>query len=159
MTRKRIAEGVLLCLVLGVVGWTLVVYAVGVPAGAQYVGTSKCRLCHLKEYKTWSTSKHANNFDVLQGAERSNPDCVKCHTTGFNQAGGFVSEQATPDMKNTGCEACHGPGSAHVEAAKNAGTSKNWETKINKVPQNACVQCHNPHINQKERVAKLRAGG
>jgi len=106
----------------------------------------------MAEHKTWKKTKHANNFEVLQGAEREEPQCVKCHVTGFGKPGGFVSEQETPGLKNVGCEACHGPGSEHIEAAKKAGSAKGWDTKIDKVPQNTCVECHNPHV--KRNVSK-----
>ena len=67
-----------------------------------------------------------------------------------------MSVDETPDQKNVGCESWHGPGSAHIAAAKAKPKEGDWEKKINRVPQNTCVQCHNPHVNQKERVAKLR---
>jgi hypothetical protein len=132
------------------------VRAQGTPQGAKFIGAKKCRLCHMNEYKTWSESKHAKNFDVLEGAERANPDCLKCHTTGYGKEGGFVSESETPDLTNAGCESCHGPGSEHADAAKKAGEATGWEKRINRVPQNVCVDCHNPHINQKKRAEELR---
>ncbi len=122
----------------------------------RYVGAKKCRLCHLKQHKTWKQSQHASNFDALIGPERSDPDCVRCHVTGFGKPGGFVSEEETPGLTNVGCESCHGPGSVHVKVAKNAPDTGEWDTRVDRVPQNACVQCHNPHINQKERAEKLR---
>ncbi len=136
---------------------TLVAYAAGIPAEAKYVGTNKCRLCHLKEHKTWKATKHATSFDVLKGDEVKNPDCLACHTTGYDLPGGFVSVETTPGLKGTGCEGCHGSGSEHIKVAKTADEATPWEKKINKVPLNTCVKCHNPHVNQKARVAKLRA--
>ncbi|NIA06498.1 MAG: hypothetical protein GWP14_02485 [Actinobacteria bacterium] len=136
---------------------SLVAYATGAPKEAKYVGTNKCRMCHMKSYKTWKGTKHAKNFDVLQGNEVTNPDCLKCHTTGYGQPGGFVSAEATPGLKGTGCESCHGPGSEHIKAGKVADKSGPWDKKIDKTPMNACVKCHNPHINQKARAEKLRA--
>ncbi|MDP6381245.1 MAG: cytochrome c family protein [Phycisphaerae bacterium] len=134
----------------------LIVYAAGIPEGAKYVGSSKCRVCHMKDYKTWKGTKHAKNFKLLEGTERSDPACVKCHVTGFGKPGGFVSEKETPKMKNVGCESCHGPGSEHVAAAKKAPKKGAWEKKVNKVPHNTCVKCHNPHVNQKAHAEKLR---
>ena len=136
---------------------TLVAFAAGIPAEAKYVGTKKCRMCHMPEHKTWKVTKHATNFETLKGDEVKNPDCLKCHTTGFGKPGGFVSVETTPTLTNTGCESCHGPGSEHIEAAKSSPQWPGDKKNINKVPQNACVQCHNPHVNQKARVAKLRA--
>ena len=156
MIRSRLVIGAVVSLLGIIIAGTLISYAAGVPKTAKFVGTGKCRLCHLKEYKTWKKTKHAKNFNTLQGPERSDPKCVKCHVTGFGKPGGFVSEKETPKMKNVGCESCHGPGSAHVEVAKDAPKSGKWDTKTNKVPQNTCVNCHNPHINQKENAEKLR---
>jgi hypothetical protein len=41
--------------------------------------------------------------------------CFGCHTTASVASGVFEPEKATPGL---GCEACHGPGAAHVAAAK-----------------------------------------
>lgn len=156
MRKRNVAAAAVTVLLAGAVIGTLVAYAAGPPEDAQYIGTAKCRMCHLKEYKTWQKTKHAENFSVLQGDEQKNPDCLKCHTTGYGKPGGFVSVEETPKLTDTGCESCHGPGSAHADAAKDAPDEGDWEKKINKVPQNVCIDCHNPHVNQKERVEKLR---
>lgn len=130
------------------------------PKGAKYVGAKKCRSCHPKPYKTWRKTKHYKTFKKLEGGEKKNPDCLKCHTTGYGQPGGFVSEEETPKMTGTGCESCHGRGSAHIEAAKNAPETGKWDKMISKVPLGtACANCHNPHISQKARIKKLRAEG
>ncbi len=128
----------------------------GAPADATYVGTKKCRSCHSSEYKVWRKTKHGTNFDILHGDEKKNAECLKCHTTGFGKPGGFVSEDASAGLESTGCESCHGPGSAHVTAAKDAPEEGAWEKKISKTPQNTCIDCHNPHVNRKENAAKLR---
>lgn len=144
-----------------VIGGALIPSAIGVssiPKDAKFVGVKPCRSCHMKEFKVWKKTKHGTNFETLKGDERKNPDCLKCHTTGYGKPGGFVSEEKTPELKGTGCEACHGPGSAHVKAAKDAPDEGKWEMFIDKVPQNTCTACHNPHVNQKERVKKLREG-
>ena len=156
MPGKKLLILASLVVVTGAVGSTIAAYAMGPPQDATYVGTSRCRSCHLKEYKTYRKTKHAKVFNVLQGPEKKDPDCLKCHTTGYGKPGGFKSEDDTPKMKSVGCESCHGPGSAHVKAAKAAGDSTTFEKKINKTPKNTCVNCHNPHVNQKERVEKLR---
>ncbi len=133
-----------------VIGGALIPSAIGVssiPKDAKYVGTKACRKCHTKEYKVWAKTKHGTNFEELKGDQRKDPKCVKCHTTGYGKPGGFTSEADTPELKNTGCEACHGPGSAHAKAAKDAPDEGKWEMFTDKTPQNACVACHNPHIN------------
>ena len=111
---------------------------------ADYVGPNKCKMCHMKQYKSWKKMKHADNFELLKGDKRKNPECVKCHSVGFGK-GGFVNEETTPDLKNVSCEACHGPGGDHIKAAK----AKKKET-ISRKLKNACISCHNPHTKRND---------
>ena len=146
-------------IVAAVLGGTLVVaLAGGPPSDATYVGPGKCKACHLALHKTWAESKHAKVFSALQGAEKTNAECVKCHVTGYGKPSGFTTEAATPQLENVTCEACHGPASEHVKAALNAPDSGDWDHKINKSPGAACVGCHNPHIDRKAMAEKARAG-
>lgn len=75
--------------------------------GATYVGTKECTQCHEEETGHFATATHA--------------------------------KLAIADAKvgNTGCEACHGPGSLHVKAGGGKGTIINPK----KSPE-ACFQCH-----------------
>jgi hypothetical protein len=147
-----------LALAVSALGGALIAYASNIPEGATYVGVSKCRLCHMDQYNTWNETGMAHAFDALKGDEQKNADCLKCHVTGYGKPGGFKDVDSTPGMENIQCEECHGPGSAHVEAAaRNLGSEGAWEKHINKVPENACIGCHNPHINFKKRAEELRA--
>jgi len=158
MQRRKIAIGVIVLLACVVGSWSTVRVCASSPSkDAKYVGAKKCRSCHSKDHKGWRKTKHAKTFEQLEGPEKNDPDCLKCHTTGYGEPGGFVSEEGTPNLKGTGCESCHGPGSEHTKEAKNAPETGKWDTKISKVPQNTCVKCHNPHVSQKARVEKLRA--
>jgi predicted CXXCH cytochrome family protein len=76
-------------------------------AGAQFVGSKQCAQCH---------SEVVNNF-----------------------AGSTHSKLAMSDSKvgDTGCEACHGPGSKHVAAGGGPGSIINPR----KSPE-TCFQCH-----------------
>ena len=53
-----------------------------------------------RHYPTWATLK-----------------CFECHTTVISDRGPLVLDEATM-IPNIGCERCHGPGRAHVEAAR-----------------------------------------
>ena len=155
MTGRRMLVAASVLVAVGLVVGAIA-QAGGPPADAKYVGADKCKACHAKQHKTWSAEKHSKAFDALQGDEAKNPKCVKCHVTGFGLPGGFTDAEKTANMKNVQCEACHGPGSAHVEAAKAAPETGEWDKKNNKIPQNVCVNCHNPHVNQKEEAEKSR---
>ena len=89
-----------------------------------YVGAQKCATCHAAEYAVWSQSKHSHAYEALEKATRPDlrqfdPECVVCHTTGFQYAGGFENETASAFLKGNQCENCHGPGSAHAAQPTN----------------------------------------
>lgn len=127
------------------------------PKDATYIGVKKCKTCHFKDYRRWKKMKHAGSWKVMEEKDRTRPKCYRCHVTGYGKPGGYVSEEKTPHLTGVQCESCHGPGSAHVEAAKEAEskeeskdkldeeTKKRIHSLINKVPQNTCVECHDPH--------------
>ena len=75
--------------------------------GATYVGTKECVQCHSDQTDHFAGSTHARL--KLAGAK----------------------------IGDTGCEACHGPGSIHVASGGKAGTIIN----PGKSPE-ACFQCH-----------------
>ncbi len=91
-----------------------------------FVGSEACKTCHTAEYKQWSESHHAHAFEALtQIAKRPahrhfDGECVVCHTVGFGYKSGYRNELATPGLKHVGCEACHGPGSAHAADPRDA---------------------------------------
>jgi predicted CXXCH cytochrome family protein len=67
-------------------------------------------------------------------------ECVQCHeeiTKGFASATHAKIMIAGENAKGLGCEACHGPGSKHVESGGATGTIVNPK----KSPE-TCFQCH-----------------
>jgi len=87
---------------------------------ATYVGSEACKKCHEHAYDVWKKSKHAHAFNTLVTATRPklrqfDGECVICHVTGFEYLTGYRNEQATPHLKDVGCESCHGPGSIHAD--------------------------------------------
>ncbi len=91
------------------------------PAEQTYLGTDQCITCHRKQASAWSSTKHANAYETLPSQYQNAVACLQCHLTGFGEPGGF-SLNMKPDerqaFQSVGCEACHGPGAAHVEAVK-----------------------------------------
>ena len=68
-------------------------------------------------------------------------ECISCHVTGYGKAGGSILGN-TKDREDVQCEACHGPGSIHVETED--------PKDILAVPTEAvCVTCHNAHHSPK----------
>jgi hypothetical protein len=110
----------------------------------EYMGSRDgCRKCHLREYRSWERTKHANAIDVLSDEEKQNPECLACHTTGYGQPTGFTTMDATEHLASIGCEACHGPGSLFNEKE----TMKDHEAALAaglRIPdEQTCLGCHN----------------
>jgi hypothetical protein len=108
----------------------------GVDRGsARYVGARHCGQCHPGAVSVWESSAHADSLAVLVDAQRSHdPRCLRCHVTGLGHPGG--SGEAT-GLAEVGCEACHGPGSDHVQAPGVGGYYGSLPAD-----GSACVGCH-----------------
>jgi hypothetical protein len=103
-------------------------------AGLVYATESTCLTCHPQAHKTWSESKHSRAYETLKRVNKAfDPECLICHTTGFNKPGGFISEIDTPKLKNVQCEMCHGPQLKHSTEPRGGFAKKAKE---------ACKQCH-----------------
>ena len=135
-------------------------------ADGSYVGSSKCRACHLQQFKSWQQTKMAQAYEQLKAGKSADAkkkakldpakdytreaECLACHTTGHGRPGGFRDIQTTPDLAGVGCEACHGPGAEYLKP--NRMTLQNREYKRAEllavgmvIPQKeTCVGCHNP---------------
>ena len=110
-------------------------------AEAKYIGAKKCKACHMKQYKSWAKTNMAKSFDNLKPGVKAeekkkvgleadkdythDADCLKCHTTGYGKAGGFVSIEETPKLAGVQCEGCHGPGSEYKAVMKK--NKKAWK--------------------------------
>ncbi|NUM36973.1 MAG: hypothetical protein HUU50_20715 [Candidatus Brocadiae bacterium] len=100
-----------------------------------FVGSDNCYECHKEEYNQWKTKTHAKAFETLvKEKHHYDPECVRCHTVGYEYEEGFRTVEETPHLIDVGCEECHGPGASHA---------------INPVPgygktnaENACLPCH-----------------
>jgi hypothetical protein len=160
---KRFIQAFVLLVVLSVLFAGLATTAAGDHA---YVGSKKCKMCHLKEHKSWAETKMATSFDTLKPGERAeaktkaglDPDkdytkdatCIPCHATGYGKEGGFQDIESTPDLAGVGCEMCHGPGGTYI--ADGYMTLKNKEYKkadlaavglTDPISKSTCDVCHN----------------
>ena len=118
------------------------------PDNLQYVGSKFCKLCHDYEYEKWETSqpvvlkgktapaqgRHADAFSTLERVGSDyDPECVICHVIGMQYQSGFISPVKTPELKDVGCENCHGPGSEHIRSLGAVETAG---------PMSTCTDCH-----------------
>lgn len=100
---------------------------------SNYVTANACRACHPEQDAQWSRTTHAHAFNSIDKKQRDfDPDCQRCHTTGFRYRSGFITPRGTPHFKHVQCEACHGPGGDHVreQSGDKSETFSNEETVI-----------------------------
>lgn len=85
----------------------------------EYVGNSKCRLCHRKFFIGRKKDPHDYAMKSFRKSKyKDEPSCLTCHATGYGTPTGFVSMKKTPRLANVQCEGCHGPGNIHVKRSK-----------------------------------------
>lgn len=104
------------------------------PSGVTYFGSANCVDCHQPFMEQWSATRHAGAFATLEKVGKSkDPECVKCHTTGYGEEGGFYSATATPGLANVQCEQCHGPGREHLS---------DYTLPMAAISESVCLRCH-----------------
>jgi nitrate/TMAO reductase-like tetraheme cytochrome c subunit len=110
-------------------------------AQATYIGVDKCKGCHPTEFKDFTNTKFSKSWTILQmRGKTADGECLKCHSTGYGKPSGFVSEEATPNLKGKQCESCHGPGSIHSSNPSDAAATATMKQYIKE--NDVCIQCH-----------------
>jgi hypothetical protein len=151
-----------------------------VPAQPSYVGAVKCNgSCHDAYYQGWKNSPHGGTFNLLKPGVReeakkrvkldpqkdytTTPLCLRCHTTGYMQAGGFKPagtknkkgkvvatkiDPVEPNLEQVGCEMCHSvAGGAQFRVVMKNTKGDFKKADIEKYGQrwdyaNVCTRCH-----------------
>ena len=90
----------------------------------------------MSGFLQWMRTRHAKAFKTLLGAHRHYyPKCVVCHVVGLGRETGYRIGEGETDRAGVGCEVCHGPGSAHLEAPSAATIKRTPEAVL-------CIECH-----------------
>jgi cytochrome c554/c'-like protein len=126
-----------------------------------YVGWKKCKMCHLKEWKSWAETPMGKALEVLKAGQKvdvktkakvdpqkdysQDAACVKCHVTGLAKPGGYDPAKPEESLANVGCESCHGPGSAYQEVMKKKDYKRDDAIAAGMIvpDEKVCVTCHN----------------
>jgi len=145
---------------------------IGQTAGAEYIGSTKCKKCHLPQHKDWEKTRHGTALETLKAGNKAeektkhkldpakdytkDATCVACHTVGLGKPGGYqipADEEAAKKVKHlegVGCEMCHGPASKYNEIHEEIMKSKRkykvdelYATGMLKSEKAVCLTCHN----------------
>ena len=144
-------------------------------SGHSYVGSDACYDCHEEEYDIWkdgvdgtsgphseatASLKHNPNDDRVWLERQFDPECVSCHSTGWNAQDfypyktGYMDFEKHDMLHGNGCENCHGPGSAHIaiqkekdkgvriDEEKRARLQKEMRLTLEEARRDACKECH-----------------
>jgi len=132
---------------------------------AQYIGSSKCKMCHMSkkrgdQWNKWLNGPHAKAFEVLATDEakavakeaglstdpQQAAECLVCHVTAFDAPASAKADSYTQE-EGVGCESCHGPGSLYksmkVMKALTAGEQDPKAVSFISGDEETCLTCHN----------------
>ncbi|MBI4842803.1 MAG: hypothetical protein HY809_00545 [Nitrospirae bacterium] len=140
----------------------IAVFGIATTEAADYIGAKKCKMCHIKQFKSWEATTMAGSFENLKAGVKveakkkagladkdytHDAGCLKCHTTGYGKPSGFKSIEETPDLAGVQCEGCHGPGSEYAELMKKDKMFKRADANaaglvIPSEDEKGCMSCH-----------------
>ena len=145
---------------------SLLVVPAALAQDADYVGNSKCKMCHNKKadgaiWTAWSTMAHAKALETLKGEEAKaiaekaglekpafeSPECLRCHVTGYDAKKDPPVPAKVKAEQGVQCESCHGPASAHVKDGQAFKMKKDttvvMSAHITRPTAKSCLTCHN----------------
>jgi len=121
---------------------------------ATYVGTNQCTGCHTEAHEFWKGTSHAGAMETLEQRDKAwDERCVKCHVVGYGEPGGSLvgkleysaevdGREIRKNLRDVGCESCHGPGSKH--RAKPVGAGGEPQNIESGAEPAVCGDCHVP---------------
>ncbi len=120
-----------------------------------YVGSTACTNCHAPQFAKWRGTQHATAYDTLEAkGQQFNVQCLPCHITGPAAQTGQEMLALAHDLRQVGCESCHGPARAHTIQPTGA--------KAGQPTMDTCLRCHtgehDDRFNFAEALSRLRCG-
>ncbi len=103
-------------------------------ADHEYVGATKCKMCHKVEYTSWESTVHAKATEAAKAGregEAFGPACLKCHATNSSE-----------EMAGVQCEACHGPGGDYKKMSIMKDKEQALAAGLILPNQETCNGCH-----------------
>ncbi len=97
-----------------------------------FLGERACKACHEESWEAYANSAHRKAFNTIRNkGQNFEPECIVCHTTGYQYQNGYSDQSPYNKLANVQCEACHGYGTEHARDGKWAAQAKD-----------SCVICH-----------------
>jgi len=142
-----------------------------------YVGSVQCASCHAEAYTLWEKTAHAKAWETLEEQNKhTNRDCIGCHVVGYEQPGGSALKNVqypasnelgmkwTKDLRDVGCETCHGPGSQHMLLALKGQAPEAKKHIKREAPAEFCastchVPDHSPRFNYDTYIKEITGKG
>lgn len=120
-----------------------------------YAGSTACTSCHAPQFAKWRGTQHATAYDTLEAkGQQFNVQCLPCHITGPAAQTGQEMLALAHDLRQVGCESCHGPSRAH--------SLQPTATKATQPTMDTCLRCHigehDDRFNFSEALSRLRCG-
>lgn len=124
------------------------------------VGAAACQGCHAEVHADWAASPHGKAMSALGETDRAQVGCVACHATPAASGPLPDSLDSYRRDESVGCEACHGPGGAHVADPKASNIIGLGESCPECVIESICTTCHtrgwDPNWELKSRLEAAR---
>lgn len=165
--------------ILLILGTLLLVCGVALTTGGhKYAGIKKCKMCHKGEkngmiFEKWQESSHAKSYAVLgedaakevytklgkSGNPQDDPECLKCHVTGFGEDSTVTANLIITD--GITCETCHGAGGDYWKKTVMENREQSIAAGMIEAPKEQCLKCHNEEsptykeFNLEERWARI----
>lgn len=109
-----------------------------------FLGERACKACHEDSWSAYANSSHRRAFNTIRNKGQSfEPECIVCHTTGYQYKNGYSDQAPYNKLSNVQCEACHGYGTEHARDGK-------WRQQA----RDACVTCHDKENSPEFDYAK-----
>jgi hypothetical protein len=117
-----------------------------------YIGSNQCAGCHGDSHEFWKKTDHASAVQTLKERNKAfDQKCIGCHVVGYEKPGGSVlgkleyeatvdGRSITKNLKDVGCESCHGPGSNHW--TQPVGSDGEPQGIIRDPGRGQCMSCH-----------------
>ncbi|MCO4744600.1 MAG: hypothetical protein KC912_07425 [Proteobacteria bacterium] len=107
-----------------------------IPGDGPFVGADACQSCHTEQHTQWRRTSHARAYKGLVDVDRAmDPECYSCHVTGADSEHGPREPMLVGPFRDVQCEACHGPGRAHIAAPATVRMVKSPDESL-------CITCH-----------------